>query len=269
MATRTDPNAIDRPVQQFGQLYRQLLNQLADAGVDMAVANLPDVTGVAVLRRAAGEVTQCQRPDGTLEPVSPEDRLSIGLDPSRLPIPPCGKVLSVAERAQARANVVAFNAEIAAAAAEVQAARGVNIAIVDVFALFDDITTNGVDVDNDGIADMTATFLGGVFSLDGIHPSRTTNALIANAFIDVLNTRFGEAIPHVDILKVSRRDPWVNNFFKPEGEPPFGLFTEVQVETEFEDTYRRIEDGARDLADDLSDDVKDVFDFFDNLAVRR
>jgi lysophospholipase L1-like esterase len=269
MATRTDPNAIDRPVQQFGQLYRQLLNQLADAGVDMAVANLPDVTGVAVLRRAAGEVTQCQRPDGTLEPVAPEDRLSIGLDRSRLPIPPCTKVLSVAERAQARANVVAFNAEIAAAAAEVQAARGVNIAIVDVFALFDDITTNGVDVDHDGIADMTATFLGGVFSLDGIHPSRTTNALIANAFIDVLNTRFGEVIPHVDVVKVFRRDPWVNNLFRPEGEPPFGLFSESQVETEFEDTYRRIEDGARDLAHDLRDDVKDVFDFFDNLAVRR
>ena len=37
MATSTDPNAIDRPVAQFGQLYRQLLNRLADAGVDMAV----------------------------------------------------------------------------------------------------------------------------------------------------------------------------------------------------------------------------------------
>ena len=269
MATRTDPNAIDRPVQQFGQLYRQLLNRLADAGVDMAVANLPDVTGIAVLRRAAGEVTQCQRGDGTLEPVAPEDRLSIGLDRARLPIPPCLKVLSAAERAQARANVVAFNAEITAAAAEVQAARGVNIAIVDVFALFDDITTNGVDLDNDGIPDLTATFLGGVFSLDGIHPTRTTNALIANAFIDVLNSRFGEAIPRVDVVKVFRRDPWVNNIFKPDGEPPFGLFSEAQVETPFEDSYRRVEQGARDIGDDLKDHVKDIFDFFDNLAARR
>jgi hypothetical protein len=31
--------------------------------------------------------------------------------------------------------------------------------------------------------------------------------------------------------------------FRPDGEPPFGLFSEAQVETEFEDTYRRIEDG--------------------------
>lgn len=268
MATRTDPMAIDRPVAQFGQLYRQLLNRLADAGIDMAVANLPDVTNVAVLRRAAGEVTQCERGDGTLEPVAPEDRISIGLDRSRLPTPPCAKVLSVAEKAEARANVVAFNTEIAAAAAEVQAARGVNIAIVDVFALFDDITTNGVDLDNDGIPDMTATFLGGVFSLDGIHPTRTTNALIANAFIDVLNSRFGEVIPRVDVVKVFRRDPWVNTLYRPEGEAPFGLFSEAQVETEFEDSFNRIEDGARDLARDLRDGVRDVFDFFDNLAVR-
>lgn len=269
MATRTDPNAIDRPVPQFGQLYRQLLNRLADAGVDMAVANLPDVTGIAVLRRAAGEVTQCHRGDGTLEPVAPEDRLSIGLDRARLPIPPCPKVLSVAERAQARANVVAFNAEIAAAAAEVQAARGVSIAIVDVFALFDQITTPGIDVDGNGTPDLTATFPGGIFSLDGIHPTRKANALIANAFIDVLNGRFGEAIPAVDVAKVARRDRYVNNALKPAGEPPFGLFSEAQVETSFEDSYRRIEQGARDLADDLRDDVRDVFDFFDNLAAGR
>jgi len=267
MATSTDPNAIDRPVQQFGQLYRQLLNQLANAGVDMAVATLPDVTSIAALRRAAGEVTQCQRADGTLEPVQPDDRLSIGLDRARLPIPPCSKVLSIAERAQARGNVQAFNAEITAAAAEVQAAHGITVAVVDIFGLFDQIATAGIDVGNG--TTLTATFLGGVFSLDGIHPTRTANALIANAFIDVLNTRFGEAIPRVDIAKVAGKDPWVNNRFRPAGEPPFGLFSEAQVETPFEDAYRRIEDGAKDLGGDLKDHVKDIFDFFDNLVVSR
>jgi lysophospholipase L1-like esterase len=269
MATSTDPNAIDLPVQQFGQLYRQLLNQLANAGVDMAVATLPDVTGIAVLRRAAGEVTQCQRNDGTLEPVSPDDRISIGLDPARLPIPPCFKVLSVAERAQARANVVAFNAEITAAASEVQAARGITVAVVDIFGLFDELTTTGIDINGDGTPDLTATFLGGAFSLDGIHPTRTANALIANAFIEVLNSRFGEAIPPVDVAKVASKDPWVNNVFRPAGEPPFGLFSEAQVESSFEDAYRRIEEGAKDIGDDLANGVKDVFDFFKNLIAAR
>ena len=270
MATSTDPTAIDRPVAQFGQLYRQLLSQLAQAGVDMAVATLPDVTSISVLRRAAGEVTQCQRNDGAVEPVAADDRISIGLDRSRLPIPPCSEVLSAVERTQARANVQAFNAEIAAAAAEVQAARGVTIAVVDAFALFDQLTSSsGFDLDGNGTPDVSATFLGGIFSIDGIHPTRTANALIANAFIDVLNSRFGEAIPPVDVAKVARKDPWVNNRFRPAGEPPFGLFSEAQVKTSFEDSYRRIEEEARDIGDDLADDVKDIFDFFDNLAVAR
>jgi lysophospholipase L1-like esterase len=269
MATSTDPTAIDRPAAQFGQLYRQLLNQLAQAGVDMAVATLPDVTSIAVLRRAAGEVTQCQDPGGPVQPVAADDRISIGLDPARLPTPPCFKVLSAAERAQARANVIAFNAEITAAAAEVQAARGITIAVVDIFGLFDQLATSGFDLDGNGTPDLTTSFLGGVFSLDGIHPTRTANALIANAFIDVLNTRFGEAIPPVDVAKVARKDRWVNSRFRPAGEAPFGLFSEAQVETSFEDSYRRIEDDARDIGDDLADDVRDIFDFFDNLAVRR
>jgi lysophospholipase L1-like esterase len=269
MATRTNPTAIDRPVQQFGQLYRQLLNQLAAAGVDMAVATLPDVTNIAVLRRAAGEVTQCQDPGGPLTPVAADDLISIGLDRSRLPTPPCSKVLSVAERAQARANVVAFNSEITAAAAEVSAAHGITIAVVDIFGLFDQLATSGFDLNGDGTPDITTSFLGGIFSLDGIHPTRTANALIANAFIDTLNTQFGEAIPPVDVAKVAAKDPWVNNRFRPAGEPPFGLFSEAQVETPFEDSYGRIEAGARRIGRNLADDIKDAFDFFDNLAVPR
>jgi hypothetical protein len=165
--------------------------------------------------------------------------------------------------------VQAFNAEIAAAAAEVQAARGVTIAVVDVFALFDQIATTGVDLDGNGTADLTSGFLGGVFSLDGIHPTRTANALIANAFIEVLKVRFGEAIPPVDVAKVARKDPWVNNRFRPAGEPPFGLFSEAQVDAPFEDSYRRIEDGARDIGRDLRNGVRDVLDFFGSLAVAR
>ena len=56
---------------------------------------------------------------------------------------------------------------------------------------------------------------------------------------------------------------------EPAGEAPFGLFSEAQVETSFEDSYRRIEDEARDIGDDLADDVRDIFDFFDNLSVPR
>jgi hypothetical protein len=265
MAVRTDPAAVDITAPQFGQLYRELLHRLANAGVDMAVANLPDVTSIPALRRAAGEVTACQGSGGELNPVAPDDLLSIGLDRERLPNPPCTKVLSGAEREQAREIVQSFNAEIAAAAAEVGAARGVTIAVVDMFSRFDQIATTGIDVDGDGVADLGAGFLGGIFSLDGIHPTRTANAVIANAYIDTLNTQFGETIAPVDVARVARRDPHVGNRFRPAGEPPFGLFTEEEIEAPLERAFDRVEAGARHLARDLRRGVRDVADFFDDL----
>jgi lysophospholipase L1-like esterase len=269
MGTSTDPTRIDRPAAEFGRLFRRLLDELAGTGADMAVANLPDVTGIALLRRAAGEVTQCRRGDGALEPVAADDRISIAMDPARLPTPPCSEVLSAVERDQARANVAAFNAEIAAAVAEVSAARGVGIALVDTFALFDRLATAGVDLGGDGVADVSAGYLGGVFSLDGVHPTRTANALIANAFIDAVNAQFGEAIPPIDVARVAARDPHVGSPYRPAGEPPFGLLEEVRVDPPFEDSYDRIEEGAEDLARDFRRGVRDVFDFFEDLGAAR
>ena len=39
---------------------------------------------------------------------------------------------------------------------------------------------------------------GGLFSLDGVHPSDLAHAVLANALIDAVNTRFGAAITHVN-----------------------------------------------------------------------
>src|SRR5262245_15249396 len=146
MATRTNPAAVDLTPTDFGVQYRRLLNALADTGADMAVANLIDLSGIALLRPAAPEVTGCQRPDTTVRPIVAEDLASINLDPSLLPVPPCDHILGVAEQASIRATIGQFNAEIAAAVSEVEAARGVSIALVDMFALFDTLRNQGLDV---------------------------------------------------------------------------------------------------------------------------
>jgi lysophospholipase L1-like esterase len=236
MATDTNPTKADLGRAEFAQRFRQLLNELADTGADMAVANLPDVTGIAALRRAAGEVTTCDA-SGTPTPVAEDDLLSIDLPRSLLPVPPCGKVLDVAEQAQVRATVVGFNEEIAAAVADVQANRGRLIALVDVFSLFDTIRTAGVDVTGDGVPDVSSGYLGGLFSLDGIHPTRTGHALIANVFIDAIDLKFGETIPRVDVARVASNDFLVGNRFRPAGEPPFGLIGDDdtdEIETFFD-----------------------------------
>ncbi len=261
MATRTDPAAESLTVAEFGERFRRLLGMLADTGAPMAVANLPDVSGISALRRAAGDVSACRNGDGTLEPVAPDDLLSIDLDRDLLPTPPCTKVLSVVERATVRAAVEARNAEIAAAIAEVEAARGVPIALVDVFSLLDAASNPGVDIDGDGVPDLNTRYLGGIFSLDGIHPTRTGHALIANAFIDAVNARFGESIPHASVARIAARDPLVGNRFRPRGEPPFGLLGGAGDEVEaFRDDLSseiegRIDDIRKHLVRDRIDDL--------------
>lgn len=75
------------------------------------------------------------------------------------------------------------------------------IAKVDLNTLLTGIATNGYPL---GGTHYTSAFVtGGLFSLDGIHPSDLGDGLIANAMIDAVNTRFGATIPHVNLTSVS------------------------------------------------------------------
>jgi lysophospholipase L1-like esterase len=256
MAERTNPSLGATPA-QFGTQYRGFLDALADTGAPMVVANIPDVTRIPVLRHAANEVTTCRADDGTSRPVAPEDLLSIQLDRSLLPEPPCNRVLDSAEQAFVRGTVMAFNAEIAAAAAETEQRRGVPIATVDAFALFDQFADQGVDVRGDGSLVLTAGYLGGLFTLDGVHPDRTAHAVIANAFIDAINARFNAGLARVDVAAVASRDFFVANRFRPAGEPPFGLIG--KDEGAIDEALGHIEDEIDDIIHDLRKTFEDFF----------
>ena len=132
---------------------------------------------------------------------------------------------------------------VSAAVAAVEQSRGVEIAQVDAFSVFDQIAAQGLVVPGGsspgGSFVIDNTYLGGLFSLDGIHPTRTGQAVIANAFIDAINTRFGESIPRVDIATVAASDPFVGNPYRPQGEPPFGL-----IEDESPDVRDALDRGA-------------------------
>jgi hypothetical protein len=56
-------------------------------------------------------------------------------------------------------------------------------------------------------------FLGGIFSLDGVHPSNLTQAIAANAFIQTANQAFGMNIPYIgnaQMLKIFNDDPFID-----------------------------------------------------------
>ncbi|HWP34817.1 MAG TPA: hypothetical protein VNM66_04395, partial [Thermodesulfobacteriota bacterium] len=79
-------------------------------------------------------------------------------------------------------------------------------ALVDVHALVESAAGEGLAV---GDRRLTVAFLGGLFSLDGIHPTDTGYAVVANLFIEAVNRRFGAGILALDAAAVAREDPLV------------------------------------------------------------
>ncbi|HEY4589640.1 MAG TPA: hypothetical protein VII86_10465, partial [Thermoanaerobaculia bacterium] len=104
---------------------------------------------------------------------------------------PDSDVLDAQETATIQARIVAFNAVIA------QAAGDANAALVDANALLKNLATNGIVI---GGIDYTSAFLtGGVFGYDGVHPTAFGYAYVASQFIDAINRQFGASIPEVDL----------------------------------------------------------------------
>ena len=203
----------------FTTQYTALITQLSTkTNAHLVIANIPDVTLVPYLQPAASILAQYSA--GTGVPVANLNALlgiaagdfvtPAGLSQIPLilggtqkgPITDAG-VLSAAEVVTVKAQVTAFNQVIAAQAT----ASGATL--VDINALFTSIANSGVTVN--GVTG-TARFLGGIFSLDGIHPTNTGYAVVANKFIDTMNASMGTKIPGVNVVAVAAVDPlWPPN----------------------------------------------------------
>ncbi len=123
-----------------------------------------------------------------------------GLIAGRYPTPlPPSEVLTPSEIAAARATIDSYNQTIAA---QVAAVGGV---LVDLHGYVDTLAASGVTLN--GRTASTA-YLGGLFGLDGIHPTNTGYALFANQFIQALNAQLGTEIPAVDVQTIAARDPY-------------------------------------------------------------
>src|SRR5205823_5480801 len=113
---------------------------------------------------------------------------------------PGAVVLTAGEIAEIRVATAAYNAVIAR-----QADRH-GAALVDVHGLTDRLDRRGYEVNGQRL---TTDFLGGLFSLDGVHPTNTGYAVIANEVIHALNATFGASIAPVNVPHVARQDPLV------------------------------------------------------------
>ncbi len=129
-------------------------------------------------------------------------------------------ILTADEMSAINDKVVAYNDVIdgvIAAANEIQ--PGV-ATLVDMNGFFADIAANGILVDRHQW--LTTDFLGGIFSLDGIHPTYTAQALIAGEFIAAINSAYEEeVVPPLTRQRfrgILKSDPLV--FKTPGNQPP-------------------------------------------------
>ena len=99
--------------------------------------------------------------------------------------------LTASETALVKVATDAYNAKIKSVAT----AKG--LAFVDANALMTQIANGGISAN--GFTVTSAFVTGGGFSTDGVHPSPRGYALIANKFIEAVNTKYGSNLKGVSL----------------------------------------------------------------------
>lgn len=177
------------PLAEFEADFTACVEALAakDTIEGVVLLNVPDVTSIAYLQ----DVDDPDFPVGSMNPFwmqRPSD--SMVLTPDDIAV------------IQDRTDAVNQKIEYATMAN--------NWGFVDANNLFNGIAQNGhLLVDGTGTATdevITADYLGGLFSLDGVHPSVTGHAVAANFILNEINMHYDEDLSAVNEVAVSEND---------------------------------------------------------------
>jgi lysophospholipase L1-like esterase len=200
---------------QFTTAYDEVVRRAAATGAKLVIGNIPDVTrlpflipateipaltrwSLAELERAFGitpaDYTTRQSFDSLAKALSQHDADTL---------PRCVK-LSASDVEKIRNDDGTYNDVIESRTWEYGAA------LVDIYSLSNNLFQDGFKI---GRRLLTTSFLGGMFSTDGIHPSTTGHAIIANEFIRTINEHFGSCLPLINLHKTIVRDPlWSSRY---------------------------------------------------------
>ncbi|RDC56630.1 G-D-S-L family lipolytic protein [Pedobacter chinensis] len=215
----TDATNVLTDKSTFSLLYSNLVNALTANGQKGVVGTIPDVTAVpyfntvtvSALLAAAKAINPAavavfiQTGSGTVRAATSEDLIRLpfqsaglfgtgtipyGLDP-RNPIAN-NWVLDKDEIIRVKDYVNSYNSTIKSLASS----KG--LAVADTYTYLNTVKT-GIAIQ--GININSAFITGGAFSLDGVHLTPRGNAVIANVFIDAINSKYGSTIPTIDITQ--------------------------------------------------------------------
>jgi hypothetical protein len=207
-AFRCDPAWIPDDV-SFRLNYGNALLPFTRLQTSVVTCTIPDPADTAYLtpvRQAARVVKAEPEVLGMLFGLAPDDYLTpTGLFEvgcrviARTPTPlPEGSVVPSAIVARISERVASLNAQIRAVALEHQSV------LFDLNGVFGTMKREGVSA---GSKRLTAEYLGGLFSLNGVYVGAVGHGVIANGLLDTLNKAFGIACEPIDLDELASFDP--------------------------------------------------------------
>ncbi len=178
----------------------------ANPGVKAVLFNVPDVTVIPNLfsekdLEALSGLTAAQIKllygvkKSSYVPLSALPKVQLGQHLDKT------EILTKKEIKKIRKAIAAYNKKLKAVAD----ANG--WAFVDVNAILNEYDRTGVDIP--GVGTLTTAYLGGIFGLDGVHPSSTGHALIATAAVQAINATYGTTLQPPDVVAIASADPQV------------------------------------------------------------
>jgi phospholipase/lecithinase/hemolysin len=210
------------PVPVFQANIRQIVQTLTAWNAKVTFANIPDVAQIGFLftnqdlLRFLGN--DYGLPDGSYTSLVAMLLIKTGINDGSILRNP-NWVLDATEAQTIRDAVTAYNQIIAQEAAQA------GMPVVDINELFREVAQNPPVIGN---VTLTPRYLGGLFSLDGVHASDIGYAIIANAFIATINSFFATDIPEIGeqaLESILQADPFVdfNGNLRVRGRPFNGL----------------------------------------------
>ena len=194
-------------VAQFTADFQEIVQRLKAAGSIVVVSNIPDVTDIAYLIDRQDLIrflgSDSGLPAGSYTTVPAMMLVKLGLLSSSVFQDP-NYVLSPAEVTTIRNRIIAFNQVIQ------QTATAQNMALADIYGLFKAVAAAKPIVFG---VQLTSRYLGGLFSLDGVHPSNFGHALMATAFISAINVKYGPVVAPLtsgELTSLFMTDPFID-----------------------------------------------------------
>jgi len=182
------------PADEFERDYIAMVDRLGALVINndskVVFANIPDVTSIGFLvDRAAAEALTgfpVALPEGHYTSILGVLIMKLLGNASLVADP--NFVLDAVEVAAIEDRTQVFNGIIQ------REANRIGMPVVDVSAKFSEFIANPPVISG---KPLTRNILGGLFSLDGVHPSNIGHALITNEFIKTINQAFNVAVPEI------------------------------------------------------------------------